>query len=81
MSKHLDSNPNNDSDFDISKRVTQRMRQGKVDDQILEILQQAFEKALEQERNILSRPERIRLFRQSMKEILTGLLAKMDSDK
>jgi len=81
VSKHLDSNPNNDSDFDISKRVTQRMRQGKVDDQILEILQQAFEKALEQERNILSRPERIRLFRQSMKEILTGLLAKMDSDK
>lgn len=81
MSKHLDSNPNNDSDFDISKRVTQRMRQVKVNDQILEILQQAFEKSLEQERNILSRPERIRLFRQSMKEILTGLLAKMDSDK
>ena len=78
MSNSLDSYPNNASD--ISKRMIQRMRQEKIDEQILGILQQVFEKALYEDHLILSRPMRVRMFRQSMKAILTDLITKIDSD-
>ena len=54
--------------------MTRRVQQNKVDNQILEILQQVFEKELGQENIVLSRPERIRLFQQVTKAILTDVL-------
>jgi hypothetical protein len=78
MTNSFDSYPNHDAD--ISKRMTQRLREGKIDQQILEILQQGFEEELGKERIILSRPEKARLFRQSIQAILTDLLTEIDSD-
>ena len=72
--------PNPYPNSDPLKRMTQRMQQRKVDSQVLEILQQVFEKELEQENILLSRPERIRLFRQTAKVVLTDMLAKIERD-
>jgi hypothetical protein len=68
-------------DSEISKRITQRLRQGNIESQILEIIQQAFEKVFDKEHILLSRPEKVRLLRQSIIAILTDMLAKIDSDK
>ena len=57
------------------------MQQAKVDNQILEIMQRVFEKELDQQKVVLSRPERVRLFRQVTKAVLTDLLAKLDGEK
>lgn len=72
---------NSGSYIDLLKRMTQRMQQQKVDDQLLEILQQAFEKELDLRNIVLSRPERVRLFRQITKTILTDMLGKLDDIK
>ena len=72
--------PNPGSYDDVLKRMTRRMQQNGVDNQILEILQQAFEKEL-QHGIILSRPERNRLFQQVSKAILTDVLRKIDDVK
>jgi hypothetical protein len=69
-----------DSDFDLSKRITQQLRQGNIESQILEIIQQGFDKILDKEHILLSRPEKARLFRQSIKVMLTDMLAKIESD-
>lgn len=74
------TSPNPYPNYDPLKRMTQRMQSQKVDSQMLEILQQVFEKGLEQENILLSRPERIRLFRQSAKAVLTDMLAKIEQD-
>jgi hypothetical protein len=71
--------PNSGSYDDLLKRMTRRMQQNKVDDQILEILQQVFEKELES--IVLSRPDRIRLFQQVTKAILTDVLGKIGDIK
>jgi hypothetical protein len=70
-----------DSDFDLSKRITQQLRQGNIESQILEIIQQGFDKILDKEHILLSRPEKACLFRQSIKVILTDMLADIESDK
>jgi hypothetical protein len=67
--------------IDLLKRMTQRVQQAKVDNQILEIVQQVFEKELDQQKIVLSRPERVRLFRQVTKAVLIDMLAKLDSEK
>ena len=72
---------NFDSYGDLLKRVTQRVQQAKVDSQILEIVQQIVEKELGQQKIVLSRPERVRLFRQVMKAVLTDLLTKLDGEE
>jgi hypothetical protein len=68
-------------DYDISKRITQRLRQGNIESQILEIIQQGFEKELDKENILLSCPEKVRLFRQSVKVMWTDMIAKIESDK
>jgi hypothetical protein len=75
------SYPNPGSYVDLLKRITQRVQQAKVDNQILEIVQQVVEKELDQQKIVLSRPERVRLFRQVTKTVLTELLAKLDGEK
>jgi hypothetical protein len=70
--------PHSGSYDDLRKRMTRRMRQDKLDSQVLQVLQQAFDKELGQERAMLSRPERIRLFQQVSVSILTSVLSKID---
>ena len=65
---------------DLLHRMTQRLQEEKVDNQILEILQQAFDTIFDQNHILLSRPERIRLFRQASKSVLTDVLEKLDRD-
>jgi len=66
---------------DLLKLMTQRAQQNEVDHQILEILQQFFDKELGKEHMVLSRPERTRLFQQVTKAILADVLGKIDRTK
>jgi hypothetical protein len=75
------SSQNPGSYVDLLKRLTQRVHQAKTDDQILESMQQVVEKELDQQKIVLSRPERVRLFRQVTRAVLTDLLAKLDGEK
>ena len=63
------------------KRMTGHMQENQVDNQILEILQQAFEKELGRENIVRSRPERKRLFQEAAKAILTDVLGKIGGVK
>lgn len=72
---------NSGSYVDLLKRMTQLVRQQKVDIQILEILKQVYEKELDEENIVLSRSERVRLFQQVAKAVLTDVLGKIDSAK
>ena len=72
-----DSFPNSDSYDDLLKRMTRRVQANKVDDQILEMLQQVFERELGKENVTLSRPERIRLFQQVTESIWTVVRGKI----
>ena len=66
---------------DLLKLMTRHAQQNEVDNQILEILQQFFEKELGKEHMVLSRPERVRLFQEVTKTILADVLGKFDSTK
>lgn len=79
MFNPFDPYQNSGSYVDLLKRMTQRVQQTKVDDQILEIVQRACEKEMDQLNVVLSRPERKRLFNQVMKAVLTDILAKIES--
>ncbi len=72
---------NSGSYVDLLKRITQQVQQKKVDDQMLTIMQKVFENELDKENIVLSRPERVRLFRQVTKAILTDMLGKLDDIK
>jgi len=54
------------------------LRQGSIESQILEIVQQGFDKELDKNHILISRPEKLRLFQQSVKTILTDMLAKLN---
>ena len=73
--------PPNSSYMDVLKRMTRRAKQSGVEEQILEILQQVFEKSLVQENVILSRPERKRLLRQITEAVFNNVLEKMGGSK
>ncbi len=66
---------------DLLKLITQRAHENEVDNQILQMLQQFFEKELGKENMVFSRPERVRLFQQVTKAILADVLGKIDSPK
>jgi hypothetical protein len=66
---------------DLLKLMTQHAQQEGIDDQILDILKQFFEKEIGRENRPLSRPERIRLFQEVTKAILTDVLEKIDGSK
>lgn len=72
--------PNPGSYDDVLKRMTRRIKQQKVDQQIFHILLQVYEKEL-QHGVILSRPERTRLFQQVSRQILADVLGKIDRAK
>jgi hypothetical protein len=73
--------PNSGSYVDLLKRMTRRVQETEVEDRILEILQQVFERELAKEKLVLSRPERKRLFQQVTKAILTDVLGKLGGTK
>jgi hypothetical protein len=65
--------------LELVKRIKQQMQQKKVDEQLLQIIQQAFEKVFEDEHIILARPEKARLLKQVTKAVLAEASAKADA--
>ena len=66
--------PQNSGSYEkLFNRIGQRVQQNS-NEKITQILQRAFETALEQENIVLSRPERVRLYREISKAVLKGLL-------
>ena len=65
----------------LFERMTRRVRENQIDAQIIEILTQTFEKELAEVDVMLSRPERVRLFRQVSQVILDEVAAKINGEK
>ena len=65
------------SDKNIKESVYKKIS-GSTQDQILGILQSLYEKALEEENVVLSRPERKRLFGQIVKMLMDDMLKKIE---
>ena len=61
----------------IKERMYKKVS-GSTYDQILGILQSSYEKALEEENVVLSRPERERLFGQVVKMLMDDMLRKIE---
>lgn len=69
------SNQNSGSYFDLRTRLRRKMQQdGMVKDKIRAALSATYEQALNDDNVVLSRPERVRLFRQLSEDILTELI-------
>ena len=66
---------------DLQKRMFARIQAAKIDEQILDILQTAYKRELAAEHIVLSKPERERLFEQSMKAVFASVLTKFDGSK
>jgi hypothetical protein len=66
--------------INLKKRTLQKVQAAGVDDQIFQIVQNAFEAALKEGNVVvlLSRPERIRLFSQILKSVLEDMLKKLE---
>ncbi len=65
----------------LQKRMLQKVQAARVDDQIFQVVQNAFEAALKEGNTItlLSRPERKRLLSQILKSVLEDMLQKLDN--
>ena len=72
--------PGFSSYVDLKKKITQKVQDTNVNDQIFQAVQIAFENALGSERPmvVLSRPERKRLFSQILKSVLEDMVRKLD---
>jgi hypothetical protein len=81
MTNPSNSYQNSGSYLDLLKRITQKVQQKKVDDKMLVIMQQVFENELDKENIVLAQPERVRLFRQVTKAVLTDMFRKLDDIK
>ena len=62
----------------LKKRMLQKVQASNVNDQIFQVVQKAFEDALNTENLVLSRPERMRLFSQILKTVLEDMVNKLD---
>jgi hypothetical protein len=63
---------------DLRKRMFQHVQDLKINDQIFEVVKNAYEQALSRENIVLSRPERMRLLSQIMKMVLDDMSKKLD---
>jgi hypothetical protein len=63
---------------DLRKRMFQHVQDLKINDQIFEVVKNAYEQALSRENIVLSRPERMRLLSQIMKMVLDDMSQKLD---
>jgi hypothetical protein len=79
MQNPFGSQPDSGSYIDLKKRMLERIQSFKVNDQIFEVIQVAYEDALKQEQIILSSPERKRMLSQILKSILEDMIRKLDS--
>ena len=77
----LNSYQYSESYDDLLKLIIQHAQQNEIDNQIVEIFKQFFEKELSKENRPFSRPERTRLFQQVTKTILADVLGKIDGTK
>ena len=64
----------------LQKRMLQRVQSAKIQDQIFQAVQRAYEDALLAENIVLSRPERMRMLYQILKLVLADMLKKLDKD-
>jgi hypothetical protein len=71
--------PGLSSYVNLQKRMLQKVQASKVDDQIFQVVQNAFEAALGAENIVLSRPERKRLFSQILLTVLKDMVNKLDA--
>ena len=71
--------PDSGSYTNIKERVSHKIQATGINDRIFEIVQKAYEEVLAQEKVILSRPERMRLFSQVLKQVLDDMSRKLDS--
>jgi hypothetical protein len=62
----------------LQKRMLKNVQAARVNDQIFNVVQNAFEEALRHENIALSGPEKKRMLAQIMKQVLTGMLSKLD---
>jgi hypothetical protein len=70
--------PGPSSYVNLKTRMLQSVQSMKVNDQIFQVVQNAFENALNKENILLSRPERERLFAQTLKSVLEEMVKKLD---
>jgi hypothetical protein len=63
---------------DLKKRMIQHVQSAKINDQIFQVVQRAFEDALNSENIVLSRPERKRLLSQILKDVLDDMIQKLE---
>ena len=78
MQNPFGSQSDSGSYIDLKKRMLQRLQSFKVNDQIFEVIQIAYEDALKEEHVILSRPERKRMLSQILKSVLEDMITKLD---
>ncbi len=64
---------------DLQKRILRQVQSMQVNDQIFNVVQNAYEQALLTENVVLSRPERSRLFSQILKSVLEDMTRKQDN--
>ena len=79
MQNPFGSQPDSGSYIDLKKRMLERIQSFKVNDQIFEVIQAAYEDALKQEQIVLSSPERKRMLSQILKSVLEDMIRKLDS--
>ena len=65
--------------FDLKKRMLEKVQSAKVNDQIFEVVQQAYEHAIRSENIVLSRSEKQRLLFQILKSVLEDMVKKLDN--
>jgi hypothetical protein len=62
----------------LKQRILKNVQAANVNDQIFQLVQNAFENALNKENIVLSRPERVRLFSQTLRSVLEDMITKLD---
>ena len=63
----------------LKKRMLQKVQSSNVNDQVFQVVQNAFEAALQNENIVLSRPERKLLFAQILKSVLEDMVSKLNN--
>ncbi len=64
--------------YDLRQHIMARLRAAKIDDQVIEIMENAAENALAAEHLVLSRPEKKRLLTEVMRSVLGDINKKLD---
>lgn len=71
--------PGLSSYINLKQRMLQKMQSTNVNDQIFQVVQNAFEQAMNTENILLSRPERKKLFSQILRSVLEEMVQKIDN--